>query len=294
MHDVQLTALRRARLLRRLMPATALAAAGLAYGLHHTGPFSGHGLNVAALALAVVGAVALIPAVLVRTAERQLPLVVVVGSDGADLRPVEADDLDFCAALQAETLPHGFFVELGHRYLRSYLATFVDSPHATALLLTTRSTPVGMVVGILRPRAHRRWVMRHRGPRLALLGIAALAVRPRLAWRFARTRVVRYRRAWSRGAEPAPADVQGEPAVLSHVAVAPGAQGAGFGSLLVEAFVAAARAEGSTRVVLVTLAGEAGAAGFYRRRGWIENGDGRDLDGDRMVEFVLPLEAASG
>ena len=191
--------------------------------------------------------------------------------------------------MHAETLPHGFFVELGHRFLRAYLATFVASPHAAVLLLTMQDAPVGMVAGILRPRSHRRWVLRHRGVRLALLGGLALAARPRLALRFGRTRIARYRRAWSRRSTSQAPEPEGQPAVLSHVAVAPGAQGAGLGTMLVDAFVAAARDAGSPRVVLVTLAGENGAAGFYRRHGWVENGLRCDFDGEPMIELTLSL-----
>lgn len=287
--ESQLAAVRRARFVRRLAPVAALAAAGTSYGLHHMAPFEGHELGVILLILAAAGVVALIPVALARAAERQLPVVVTLRPGDGDIRAVTPDDLDFCATLHAETLPHGFFAELGHRFLRAYLATFVASPHAVALLRTAQDTPVGMVVGMLRPPAHARWVLRHRGLRLAFLGGMALAVRPRLALRFARTRIARYRRAWGRrSAAPSP-DPAGQPAVLSHVAVAPGAQGAGLGAQLVDAFVDAARAAGSQRVVLVTLAGESGAAGFYRRRGWVESGRRGSSDGEPLIEFTLPL-----
>ena len=288
-HENHLAAVRRAQLLRRLAPVAAVAAAGVTYGLHHTTPFAGHNVDVVLLVVAAAAVVACIPAALARLTERQLPVVVMVRPGDVDIRPAGTDDLDFCAALHAETLSHGFFVELGHRFLRAYLATFVGSPHAAALLLTMQGAPVGMVVGILRPRAHRRWVLRNRGMRLALLGGLALATRPRLALRFARTRIARYCRAWSVRSTSQTAEPEGQPAVLSHVAVAPGAQGAGLGSMLVDAFVAEARAVGAPRVVLTTLAGETGAAGFYARHGWVENGLRRDFDGEPMIEFTLSL-----
>lgn len=278
----------RARPLRRLAVA-ALAASGISYGLHHTTPLDSHGFGVVLLVVAVAAVVAVLAASLARTGERQLPVFVTLRPGNSAIRTLGPDDLDFCAALHAETLPHGFFAQLGYRFLRAYLATFVASPHAVALVATVQDVPVGTVVGILRPRAHTRWVLRHRGVRLALLGGVALAARPRLALRFARTRIGRYRRAWSRRQTSAAAEPAGQPAVLSHVAVVPGAQGAGLGRQLVDAFVEAARAAASPGVVLTTLAGEDGAAGFYRRQGWLESGPLQNFDGQSTILFSLPL-----
>ena len=290
-NESRLAVVRRARLLRRLVPVAALAAAGISYGLHHTTPFNDHGLSVLLLVVAAAAVIAGLPTALARAAERELPVVVTLRPGGGDIRPVEPDDLDFCAALHADRLPHGFFAELGHRFLRAYLATFVASPYGVALLVTTRGAPVGMVVGILRPDRHARWVLRHRGLRLALLGGTALAVRPRLALRFARTRVARYGKAWRRRRTPPTTETSEQPAVLSHVAVAPGAGGAGLGGRLVDAFVDAARGAGCSSVVLSTLAGANGAAGFYRRLGWVEGDTRDDFDRASTILFSLPLSA---
>lgn len=262
---------------------------GFPYGLHHTTPLTGHGLSITLVVIAAAAVVAVIPTALGRRAERQLPVVLALRPGAADIRAIETDDLDFGAALHAETLPHGFFAELGHRFLRAYLATFVDSPHAVALLVSAQDAPVGTVVGILRPDEQARWVLRHRGVRLALIGGIALAARPRLVLRFARTRISRYRRAWGRRRASPASGSTGQPAALSHVAVAPGAGGGGLGGQLVHAFVDAARDAGCSRVVLATLAGENGAAGFYRRLGWVERTPHRDFDGQSMISFSLQL-----
>jgi GNAT superfamily N-acetyltransferase len=282
-------AARRARLLQHLAPLAALAAAGIAYGLHHTPPLAGHGFSVTLLVVAVAAAVAVIPAILARRAERQLPVVLTLRVGKTDIRAVETDDLDFCAALHAEKLPHGFFAELGHGFLRAYLATFVASPHAVAMLVSAQDAPVGMVVGILRPDEHARWILRRRGVWLALRGCMALAARPHLALRFTRTRIARYRRALVRRRSLPTTGATSKLAVLSHVAVAPGAEGARLGAQLVQAFVDAARDAGCSRVVLTTLAGKSGAAGFYRRLGWVESSPLRNFDGQSMIAFSLLL-----
>ena len=281
---------RRGRILRRLAPFVALGAIAISFAIHHTELLDEHDLGATLLTLAVAAVAVFAFAALARATDQPLPVVITLRPGGRDVREIREEDLNFCAALHAETLPHGFFVALGRRFLRAYLATFVASPHAVALLLTVNRAPVGMVVGILQPRAHARWVMRHRGIRLALLGGLALATRPLLALRFVNKRFARYRRAWGRrSAEPA-AEPGAQPAVLSHVAVAPGAQGAGFGAQLVDAFVDEARRAGASEVILVTFAGAAGATGFYRSLGWVESGLRRDFDGASIVEFTLPLE----
>src|SRR5215207_9639819 len=131
-----------------------------------------------------------------RPAERELPLVVSVRPEATQVVDFTNRELGFCAALHAHELGHGFFASLGHGFLRAYYATFVASPYAVALLATSQGAPVGLVVGAIDPRAHARWVLRRRGLRLAARGAAVLVVRPRVAWRFLRTRVERYRARW--------------------------------------------------------------------------------------------------
>ena len=274
-----------------LAPVAAVATILIAYGLHHVSPLDGHSVGVTLVIVAAAALLVGIFRVLAPDTEQRLPVIVTLRRDSFRVRELRTEELDFAVALHAETLPHGFFAELGPRFLRAYLATFVSSPHAVALAVEGAGSPLGTVVGILRPSAHARWTLRHHGVRLALLGVLALFVRPRLAIRFARTRLARYRRAWARRSGGAPVASLGEPAVLSHLAVVPGAQGAGLGGGLVEAFVEAVRATGCRRIVLVTLAGPRGAAGFYERLGWTEAARRTGFDGEPLTELTLELEA---
>ena len=274
-----------------LVPLAALLAAAAAYGLHHAPWFAEHRVAVAAFVIVGAAALAVATGLIARPRERLLPAVIAVDPESTELRPAGRGDLGFCAALHAQTLPHGFFASLGHGFLRAYHATFVDSPHAVALLATARGAPIGLVAGPLRPRAHVRWVLRHRGLRLAVRGAAALLVRPRVGLRFLRTRVGRYRGAWrrGRGTEPQRSVDPTATAVLTHVAVIPGVQRAGVGERLVWSFVDASRAAGAARVVLTTLDGPAGAGGFYRRLGWELEGVRETLDDERVLTFALEV-----
>ena len=270
-------------------------AAVVGYGAHHASPLSEHTAITVLLAVAASVVVALV-LLLVESGRRHAALapVVVAAPGTVGVRPAEGSDAAFCAALHAEALPHGFFVSLGPRFLRAYYRTFLDSPHAIALVAVAAEHPVGMVVGITAPRAHRRLVLRKHGPRLALAGLAALVTRPLVGLRFARTRLARYLRAWRRdrgepeGQAPERADTP-RAAVLSHIAVTPGARGAGIGALLLERFEAAAREAGAGRIVLVTLEGEGGAGPFYAAHGWTSGPAHPTPDAETMREWTLDL-----
>lgn len=227
------------------------------------------------------------------------------GADGAALEPTEppgvpvraanAGDLGFAAMLHEAALPHGFFARLGEGFLRGYYRTFLESPHAVALVAVMDDRRAGVLVGTVRNRAHYRWLRRHAGRRLALAGAAALLLRPRVALAFVRHRAARYLRAWrllapSPRAEPGTYHDARDVAVLTHLSVLPEARRAGVGRALVDAFVAAAAAAGSPEARLVTLAGEEGAAHFYSRLGWSHCGDGHLADGQGISSFRLDLD----
>lgn len=209
------------------------------------------------------------------------------------VRAAATADCVYLAALHTATLPHGFFVDLGPRFLRAYHRTFVDGPYAHAYVATLGGHPVGGLVGTLDNRAHWRWVVRRRGAVLALTGLLGLCARPRVAVRFVRTRALRYLGAVARALGRRPPGGEAPPphrvAVLTHVCVEPRVQGRGVGSGLVDGFLADARARGATEAMLVTLAGDDGAGRFYARRGWADAGGHRDHDGRPLTVYTRTL-----
>lgn len=216
--------------------------------------------------------------------------------DPMRVAPLRPEDVSFAAALHRRVLPGGFFGRLGSRFLQVYYATFVDSPYAVALLLRVGRRPAGVLVGTLANTRHWAWVVRAYGVRLLAAGVWALLARPGEAAFFLRTRVGRYLRAAGRflrrsprATRPEDAAPGGPVAVLTHVAVAPGAHGVGAGRALVEEFVAEAQAAGAERAQLVTPSGRAGAGGFYRRLGWRHVTDRCDHDGHVVSLFQLWL-----
>jgi GNAT superfamily N-acetyltransferase len=271
--------------------AAAIVAAALGYSIHHVGPLQGHALETVLFGVGLATLLVAVPAALAASRE-SLPQLIVATPGSYDVRAATAGDASFCAALHAELLPQGFFTQLGTRYLRTYHRTFVDSPYAVALVTTVGGVPAGMLVGIIRPAAHARWVMRHRGVGLATVGALGLLRRPVTAVRFLRRRAGRYLRGWRRhrrgdAARPA----QAESAVLSHIAVLPGARRSGAGRRLVTAFVDTCRAHDVPRATLFTLESSHGAGAFYASLGWRPGQVRITPDGYRLREWILFIDA---
>ena len=184
-------------------------------------------------------------------------------------------DLRAAAALHASELPDGFLAQLGPRFLRRYLATFLDTPGAVALVVDDEHGDlVGFLVGSTRDGHHRAALQRH-AVVLVLSALRSLTVRPVVLLQLLRTRAGSYLRALRRTARgstppstPATVSMATHPrvrtAVLLNVAVAPRARGSGAGAALVRGLEAAARADGCGRAVLVSF----GDKPFYEHLGW--------------------------
>lgn len=215
--------------------------------------------------------------------------------DAVTVREMTAVDLRIAAELHRRWLGHGLFPALGPRFLRCYLRTFLSGPAAVALVAEVDGAAAGFLVGVFDEPTHLRNVVRQHGLRLAATGLIALAARPRVAWRFARTRLRRYAGGLGRLARsghsvdarfPVSPSIE---AVLSHVAVAPEARSARVGSALVVRFSELARARGAAAARLVTRSGDAGAAPFYERLGWRRSGEFVDRDGLAWLRYRLVL-----
>ena len=219
-------------------------------------------------------------------------------ADRVEIGALGKAHVGFAAALHERTLTEGLFPRLGRRFLRVYYRSFVASPHAAALVAHSDGRPVGVLVGTVRNRSHYGWVVRRWGPRLAFAAACSLALRPREALLFARTRVARYRRAVVRhsrapGGENSP-DPGPDVAVLTHLSVTEDARGAGVGTALVGAFVDLAERAGAPEARLVTAAGDHGAGAFYSANGWKHDGDRTNNEGDPISAFSLRIEANAG
>ncbi|MFE9029036.1 GNAT family N-acetyltransferase [Streptomyces iakyrus] len=221
---------------------------------------------------------------------------------GCALRPMGPEDLPFVVAEHRAHFPDGFFARLGQRYLTAYTRTYLTSPHARAYIAEADGQPVGFLVGVIDPIAHRQHVVRAHGRGLFLRACGSLSLRPGLALHFIRTRLGRYvHRLLSDRGDPvqATADVPpraGVTAVLAHVVVIGRVRSYGLGSALIRRFTEDAVSAGCARVDLVTAAGPDGAGGYYERLGWRSTGEIRTPEGRPLLtyEYDLTDEAPRG
>lgn len=215
------------------------------------------------------------------------------------------EDWPVLGHIHAEGLPHGFFAQLGPRFLVAYLHTFGDGPLGVARVARDGDRVVGFVVGSVRASAHSAWVVRHRGLRLATVGLLALLRHPAAMRTFLQTRLGRYAKGiWRRVAPrrgparalPVPAGRAAPPredgadvAVLRHVVVDRAARGGGVGGRLVDAFTDELRRRGTEHARLITRADEGGAAGLYERLGWTCVRSREAADGTFVREYAIDL-----
>lgn len=205
------------------------------------------------------------------------------------------DDLRAASRLHAAELPEGFLAQLGPRFLRSYLATFLDTPGGVALVVDDdRGQVTGFLVGSTR-HGHHRAALRLHARSLALAAVLSLVSRPVVLARLLRTKTVPYARAWrsARGRQasaattpaapqpPAPVGTGGRMAVLLNVAVSPQARGRGVGTALVRGLEQAARADGCEAAELVSFGDKA----FYEGLGWIRTSSRRNERGQDVVTY---------
>lgn len=206
------------------------------------------------------------------------------------VRTMRASDGRYAAALHRECLPHGLFPALGDRFLARYLFSYATSPFGIALIVDVDGAPAGFLVGSLDELAHRSHVVRWNGTSLAIRAGMAMLARPPVAWRFLRTRVVRYVVGFTRRRLAASAAVpEAHAAVLAHVAVAPSARGIGAGAELVRNFLQRVAATEARSAVLLTRDDELGAGAFYACLGWDHDGHLTDRDGLSWAKFRIDL-----
>lgn len=217
-------------------------------------------------------------------------------TDSGSVEIVDLSDThhDWVARLHVAELPHGLFPRLGRRFVARWHQAHVASPHGVGYVALRDGAPVGFALGCHDRAANVSWILAHRRGRLALAGALALAVRPRLAVSFLQTRAARYlRRLVGRPAAP-PGSHAGAPAgpvaVLEAIVVLPGVRITGIGSSLLEVFLTETARAGVEHVELVTKAGDEGAAGFYRKRGWEQVSRHVDRDGDAVLRLRTRLD----
>ena len=207
-------------------------------------------------------------------------------------RRMTASDLPFVVDEHLHHFPDGFFARLGRRFLAEYYRAFLTGSSVSATIAEVGGQPVGYLVGVSDPVAHREHVVRRHGRSLVLKALTAMLLHPALGLLFLRTRMGLYaRKLLCRGSKPHVAPVA-EPvptAVLTHVAITPSAQSNGIGSELISRFDDEVAGTGCEQLTLVTASGVDGAGPYYERRGWTPCGERRTPDGLWLTTYQRPV-----
>ncbi|MGC8626705.1 MAG: GNAT family N-acetyltransferase [Acidimicrobiales bacterium] len=212
------------------------------------------------------------------------------------VRPLRSSDVPASAALHLDVLGAEFLARGGEKFLRRYHAAWLASPFAMTLgAVDEDGQLLGALLGTVSPRAHYQRMFRDHGAALALALLERSVLSPRFGFELLATRGVRYARAVAlqlvparrgqAGPVPTPGRQVGE---VTHLMVAPEAQGKGVGRALVEEAERVARAAGLDELVLVTPP-DLPARQFYEHLGWQESGELRSRSGEVFVRYRLSL-----
>jgi ribosomal protein S18 acetylase RimI-like enzyme len=204
--------------------------------------------------------------------------MIVVKSEIPDILPLARRHITEAVRLHMRAFPGFFLTFMGSRFLAEFYRAFLSEPTAVAVIAENDAGCVcGAAVGALNPAGFFKRLLLRRWWAFCLTGMTAVVRQPAIVPRL--FRAVRYR-----GESP-----PGEPrALLSSIAVAPEAQGKGVGRLLVERWVAEARARGARGCFLTTDADNNEAVNaFYRKLGWTVESTHTTPEGRRMNRYVL-------
>lgn len=212
------------------------------------------------------------------------------------VREARDDDLSTTARMHVRDLPVGLFPRLGRPFVKRWHRAFLDSPHATALLVVHVDASggervVGFLVGATNRVAFMRELMTSHRSALLIRGAFALVLRPRLLGRFLTTRLRPYlRRMWLAGSRSRHATIRSRAvrpdtpeAELTAIVVDQSWRGTGLGRELVAEFLRRCSAAGSSVAELATVSVD--AVRFYERTGWTRTGQGATFDGLQLVKL---------
>jgi ribosomal protein S18 acetylase RimI-like enzyme len=208
------------------------------------------------------------------------------------IRAMQTCDVGQAAIWHREEFPRGFYARLGPRFVRAYYRTFVASRHASALVAVSGDGQVvGYLAGTLDAAEHNRHAVFRHLLRLTLVALVCLLRRPGL-WRdFVRSRALWYARRVLRLVVAAirPSAAGRRTGELTYLVCSARFRGRGIGTRLVAEFERQATAAGTSRLTLVTSAGDHRVRAFYESSAWRLTGARWTRDGRELAAFELPI-----
>lgn len=216
--------------------------------------------------------------ILTRAAAGAVPPTNTPVAGNAEVRRLQAGDVEEAARLHRASFPGFFLSSLGERFLREFYRGFLsDETAVTAVARDTSGRLQGVAVGTTEPSGFFSRLLRRRFLGFALASALAVVRRPSALARLVRG--VAYR-----------GGGVGEGALLSSICVAPGDQGAGTGARLMIAWTAEAVRLGATAAHLTTDAVDNDLVrGFYARQGWRETEEFVSAEGRPMIVYSTAL-----
>jgi ribosomal protein S18 acetylase RimI-like enzyme len=176
----------------------------------------------------------------------------------------------------------GFFLTfLGPRFLRLIYSELLREPGSVALVAQERvaQAVVGFAAGVTNLSGFYRRAAVRRAPAFAFASLRAIAKRPAIVLRLARTLAYPPGNQRSTGG-----------AVLMALAVHPEATSSGIGQRLVTAFIAEMRAQRVARISVMTdKDNNARANRFYKNIGFEVGQTVHTPEGRRMIEYQMDL-----
>jgi ribosomal protein S18 acetylase RimI-like enzyme len=238
------------------------------------------------------------------------------------VRNLRMPDLDVAVALHESVMSNEFLTACGSSFLRSYYRAWMGSVSGIALVATAPADgPIlGLLLGSLSPASHYRSMVRRDGAAMTIRLIARAVRRPGWGVELLRIRGIRYLRgllkmvlnqrcahspsehsrpgvAGRKADHPCPSPGRSTPGTgesrlgeITHLMVAPAAQGRGVGGALVQEVCHLGQMAKLDSLVVVTPPGW-GAEHFYSRLGWIRRGEMINRSNERFVRYELTLAA---
>lgn len=198
------------------------------------------------------------------------------------------------ALLHEQELPFEFLSRMGTGFLTRYYQSFVESPHAAAVVAEDGRTGrlEGIFIATFDTEAHYSYAVRRHGAALARHAALQAIRNPALARDFLKTRLGRYLRGvlrsliYRKKTSKKPSEQVGFP---TYISVRRDRHSRGIGAALFEAYEEMARESGIMRLELVTRPGELGAGPFFEKLDYHYMGDLTSRSGELYSLYAKSL-----
>ena len=195
------------------------------------------------------------------------------------IMPLKREYLKPVVEIHLEAFPGFFLTFLGPCFLKTFYGSFIGEKTAVAWVAQNAADGkvLGAVFGTTSPKGFFKRLVRRKWAAFGGAALGALVKKPSIARRL-------FRALFYRGDPPSRPGL----ALLSSIAVSPGAQGKGVGKALLDRWASEAEKRGCPGAYLTTDAdGNDAVNEFYIRSGWTVEAAFVTPEGRRMNRYVV-------